>query len=420
MKNLDAECSKDYIETIHKESKGYITKAKIENNRYSQWHYFLKKLEMQDFRGENVYISMNTFYKPQRRIENIKEINALYIDLDIYNLGIMAIQGVMWLEDEFFRNKLPQPTYIISSGRGLYLIWKIEPVPSMALPLWKAIEEFFYRELKELGADRKCLDVTRILRVPGSINSKSNSEVEIIENYGCEYTLREIKEEYMPELKPKEEKKGRPLKVVSIYRERSLYLARINDLVKLCELRRYDLRGTREYVLFLYRYYACYFTEDAEKALEDIIELNDRFIYPLKKREVVSATKSAEVAYNKSKKYKYKNETLIEILGITEEEQKELQTIISNKEYKRRKGVRNKKQYKKTKKVVLKTAKQKYKEKLKEMGKTTEKVKITNRQKKVLALTEQGLKRQDICNTINISIETYKRDRKQLREKGFL
>lgn len=44
--------------------------------------------------------------------------------------------------------------------------------------------------------------------------------------------------------------------------ERSLYQGRILDLVKLCELRNYDVKGHREIILFLYRYYLCYFYED--------------------------------------------------------------------------------------------------------------------------------------------------------------
>ena len=59
--------------------------------------------------------------------------------------------------------------------------------------------------------------------------------------------------------------KGRPKKTVYIHRERSLYQARLNDLITICELREYDLRGHRELILFLYRYYY-YFTEDTEKA----------------------------------------------------------------------------------------------------------------------------------------------------------
>ncbi|MGM8239997.1 DNA-binding response regulator, partial (plasmid) [Clostridium perfringens] len=81
------------------------------------------------------------------------------------------------------------------------------------------------------------------------------------------------------------------------------------------------------------RYYLCSFTEDIEKALNDALELNSMFRQALSEREVIRATRSAETCYlDKNKQYKYKNETLIELLEITEE-------------YKRRKRIRNKNSY---------------------------------------------------------------------------
>ena len=70
----------------------------------------------------------------------------------------------------------------------------------MALPLWRAVEEYFYKELKKFGVDRQALDATRILRVSGSINSKINTEVKIIDKYDCVYELRKMQNGYMLEL----------------------------------------------------------------------------------------------------------------------------------------------------------------------------------------------------------------------------
>ena len=172
----------------------------------------------------------------------------------------------MDLEKNYFNQSIPIPNYVIDSGRGMYLIWIINAVPSKALPLWKAVQEYLYNQLKYFGADRQALDATRILRVPGSINSKPKTVVNILDEYEYVYDLREIQNGFLPELKPYEKKKGRPSKINYIYRERSLYYGRIQDIIKLCELREYDLKGHRELILFLYRYYLCSFTEDIEKA----------------------------------------------------------------------------------------------------------------------------------------------------------
>ena len=334
----------NYIYNIHSRSKGWITRSVIDKKGYSQWHYKYAELKDLDMRDENIYITLNTFYKPCRRLENIKELNTLFIDLDYYKTGKTRNQVLMDLEKNYFNQSIPIPNYVIDSGRGMYLIWIINAVPSKALPLWKAVQEYLYNQLKCFGADRQALDATRILRVPGSINSKSKTVVNILDEYEYVYDLREIQNEFLPELKPYEKKKGRPSKINYIYRERSLYYGRIQDIIKLCELREYDLKGHRELILFLYRYYLCSFTEDIQKALEDVLELNSMFKQALSEREVIRATRSAERCYlDKNKQYKYKNETLIELLEITEEEQKYMTIIISKKEYKRRENIRGKK-----------------------------------------------------------------------------
>ena len=406
---------KNYIDNIHSRSKGWITRSVIDKKGYSQWHYKYAELKDLDMRDENIYITLNTFYKPCRRLENIKELNTLFIDLDYYKTGKTKDQVLMDLEKNYFNQSIPIPNYVIDSGRGMYLIWIINAVPSKALPLWKAVQEYLYNQLKYFGADRQALDATRILRVPGSINSKSKTVVNILDEYEYIYDLREIQNGFLPELKPYEKKKGRPSKINYIYRERSLYYGRIQDIIKLCELREYDLKGHRELILFLYRYYLCSFTEDIEKALSDVLELNSMFRQALSEREVIRATRSAERCYlDKNKQYKYKNETLIELLEITEEEQKYMIIIISKEEYKRRKRIRNKNSYdgEKAKKI--------YQEKLKSQGKLNEKEKISQRREKIKDLLDEGLKQKDICLLLNISKPTYVRDRNFLKEQGLI
>jgi len=405
----------NYIDNVHSNSNGWITRSVIDKKGYSQWHYKYAELKDLDMSGENIYITLNTFYKPCRRLENIKELNTLFIDLDYYKTGKTKDQVLMDLEKNYFNQSIPIPNYVIDSGRGMYLIWLIKSVPSQALPLWKAVQDYLYKQLKCFGADRQALDATRILRVPGSINSKSKTVVNILDEYEYVYDLREIQNGFLPELKPYEKKKGRPSKINYIYRERSLYYGRIQDIIKLCELREYDLKGHRELILFLYRYYLCSFTEDIEKALNDALELNSMFRKALSKREVIRATRSAERCYlDKNKQYKYKNETLIELLEITEEEQRDMTIIISKEEYKRRKRIRNKNSYdgEKAKKI--------YQEKLKSQGKLSEKEKISQRREKILDLLDKGHTQKEIYTLMKISKRTCINDVNFLREQGLI
>mgnify|MGYP001601924705 CR=1 FL=1 len=396
-----------YIDNLHSNSKGWITRSVIDEKGYRQWHYKYAELKDLDMSGENIYITPNTFYKPCRRLENIKELNTLFIDLDYYKTGKTRIQVLMNLEKNYFNQSIPIPNYVIDSGRGMYLIWLINAVPSQALPLWKAIQDYLYKQLKDFGADRQALDATRILRVPGSINSKSKTVVDIIDEYDYIYDLREIQKEFLPDLSEiKKKKRGRPKKIIFVHRERSLYYARIQDIIKLCELREYDLKGHREIILFLYRYYLCSFTEDTQKALDDVLGLNNMFKQPLIEKEVVRATKSAEKCYlDKIKQYKYKNDTLINLLEITEYEQTHMITIISKNEYKRRENIRGKKNYQ---------------EQLKAQGKLTEKEKISQRREKIKNLLREGFTQKEIYTLMNISKRTCINDVKFLKEQGLI
>lgn len=395
----------DYLNLLHGDSKGWITKSEIANG-YNQWHYRYSELVKQDFKKENIYTSMNTFYNTYRRIECIKELKAHFVDLDIYKTKFTQEQILMNLEENYFNISIPRPNFIIDSGRGLYLIWLINAVPNKALPLWKAIEEYLYNQLKDFGADRQALDPARILRVPGSINSKSNTKVEILDKYEYVYDIREIQKEYLPELEEKAKRRGRPRKTVFIYRERSLYYARIQDLIKLCELRDYNLKGQRELILFLYRYYLNYFLNDTQKALDDVLDLNREFIQPLPEKEVIRATRSAETVYlNKDKEYKYKNTTLIDLLEITEHEQMFMSTIISSKEAKRRNNEYNK---------------NKYKEKLKSEGKLTRKEELEQTRQKIRSLKGKGFKNKEICLELDMAVSTLERHITHLKRNGLL
>lgn len=104
--------------------------------------------------------------------------------------------------------------------------------------------------------------------------------------------------------------------MVSLFNEYSLYYSRIVDISKICELRKYDVEGHREVILFLYRYFSACFTEDTDEALKRDLELNAMFIKPLPVNEVIRDTNAATKAYE-NRLYKYTNAKLIQILDIT-------------------------------------------------------------------------------------------------------
>lgn len=342
----------------HSDADGYITLAKKKNGRFYQYHYRPEQLaeHLSEYMGEDIYYSQNTFYKPQRRIENIRQLRSLYIDVDCQNLGYDPEWVAGKLELEQFRQTIPEPNMIIFSGRGLVLIWLIEPVPYKALPLWNAVQNYLLSQLNDVGADSKCVDASRVFRLAGTTNSKSGNVVHVEYRHNYRYALRDIQYDYLPELTPqpkdKKKKPGRKKKIVRLFNIYSLYHARILDITKLIELRDYDVKGNRETICFLYRYWMCCFCNDTEEAYRQTKELNDTFKNPLPERELKRATRSAEKAYNaKNDKaaneaaiksgypgagYNISNAKLIKWLDITQDEMVHMLTIINPKEKRRR------------------------------------------------------------------------------------
>lgn len=345
----------------HNDSDGWITVArKTESGKFQQRHYKPEELaeNLTNWLGEDVYFSQNTFYKPQRQIQNLRQLKSLYVDLDFYLFNFDPSWVLGKLEHEFFGQAVPDPNIIIFSGQGIVLIWLLDPVPYKALPLWQAVQDYFLNQLKELGGDSKASDAARVFRLAGSINSKNGADVHAQYRHDYRYELRQLQQDYLPELEEKKEKtKGRKNKVVRVYAVRSLHYARILDLAKLVELRNYDVYGHRELICFLYRYWLCCFLDDPDEALSSTLEFNAQFKNPLRKREIVKATKSAEKAWQaRSDKqaneeaikrgypgagYNIKNTKLIDWLDITEEEQRHLKTIIDGSEKRRRKTIAN-------------------------------------------------------------------------------
>lgn len=350
----------------HDGADGFITLAKKENGKFIQRHYRPEQLaeQLTNYMGEDIYYSQNTFYKPQRRIENIRQLRNLYIDLDCYLFNYDPDFVVRKLELEYFKQSIPEPNLIIFSGRGVVLVWLIEPVPYKALPLWNAVQQYFLEQLKDVGGDPKAADAARVFRVAGSTNSKNGAEVHVEYRHDYRYALRDIQYDYLPELtpKPKTERKkpGRRKKVVQLFNIYSLNHARILDITKLVELRNYQVTGYREVICFLYRYWMCCFCNDTEEAYRQTLELNNTFTYPLPERELKSATRSAEKAYEaRSNKeaneraikrgypgagYNISNAKLIRWLDITQEEMEHMKTIFNPAEKRRRDRIRKDKE----------------------------------------------------------------------------
>lgn len=410
MKNY---CSHLYDDTtdgyvqIVKLNDGKIVKIKNTNLNY------IKEIT-QEFNGqENVYITPNTIYVPFRRVENIRQFRALFLDFDnigedkhyvSYNIFELAAQDV-----------IPMPTMIVDSGRGLHVYWRIKNAPYGALYSWQEIEDMLYHRLKHLGADRQATDATRLLRLPNTINSKSNSECNVLWiDDKTEYSMYDLKDKYIKVKKKPKTSTKTTNKVIAnaFFNSYSLHMDRATDLITLCELRKYKLEGHRNMLLHCYAYWIGIYVRSKEELADSVNNLNNKFKPPLKQTEVNAILRCVPKAIDKFIAYEqgirngedkrvskgmkdkagywYKNETLIERLGITVEEQRHLKTIIGTRvKYDRKNEKRNK-------------------ARRNENGLTPRQQQKQDLINKVKELKEQGLKQTEVANQLQKSLRTIK------------
>lgn len=115
------------------------------------------------------YLTINEFFR-WRLVSLLRSLRAFYVDID----KNVSQQDVF---EALSAAKMPQPSFIVFSGRGLHCYWIHDPMPAKTLPTWQQAQNALIEALKPIGADPAARDCTRVLRICGSINSKTNTEV---------------------------------------------------------------------------------------------------------------------------------------------------------------------------------------------------------------------------------------------------
>ena len=147
------------------------------------------RLEQMDFvlrncaKDTDTYISQALFSKPNRRALNVAFITHAYVDLDIYKLAEPPAVGQEGMMIRLFcRDEgIPEPSAIISSGRGIYLKWFYRsPVPRAGAGRAVAINRALVKRFEAWGADPCAVDVSRVLRLVGSVNTKNGETVRLL------------------------------------------------------------------------------------------------------------------------------------------------------------------------------------------------------------------------------------------------
>lgn len=397
----------------------------------------------------NNYISMAVFKDKDRKARNVKEMVWLFIDIDCPLKSLTLEESQELATAILEREDLPEPTLIEFSGHGLQLFYKLKNATD--IPLWsiyqESIIEKFKRVLDEIqkhtltelsnlielsGMHVDALkDPSRVMRVPDTANVKNkNNIVHSREIYKSDkvYTLEDLHMykvfEEMPTCTPynvlnepeskviKEiKRKAIGCKTKGVNYELRYYLEtviakRIEDLETLIQIRNRNgiTDGYRNELVFIYAVTLCNLGYSKQDAKEELKALNKLFkkrlsmnelknclnsCYDEKVRELKDKTKILERVY-----YRFKTKNIVEKLGITEEEQKELTILISVKEKNRRNWEKNGKKYNTKRRKEYEQAtllKRESKEK---------------RNKEILELSKQGLTQREIATKYGIAQAT--------------
>ncbi len=131
----------------------------------------------------DTYMSQAFFSKPCRRALHVAWLTHAYVDLDLYKLPVPPNPGDAGILLRLFcRDEgIPEPSMIVSSGRGLYLKWMwSSPLPRAAAGRAVAVNKALVRRFEQWGADPAAVDVSRILRVIGTTNTRNGGVTRIL------------------------------------------------------------------------------------------------------------------------------------------------------------------------------------------------------------------------------------------------
>jgi len=369
VKQIELEQMKYHLNAIYKElsdnNRIFVTYKNIHDPLVMHsWSFMLKDLN-EDLvkrllvlgRNHDVYFTQNSFYGIKRLSSQCSGSNCFILDLDYYNEPELSQKTPEEMQEHLISvgafEKI-EPSYIISSGRGLSLVFLTDRLlvqNSNILFLRRQIVDNILKHFKPYGADFSGSDLARVNRVPGIINTKSGNKAYILDFDPTKNPKRYTLSELMDKLVPKKEKKEKvqaikPIKAREdkkrlspglkvVFTKRTLGYQRAMDLQRIALKRRVISEGYRNVFYHLYALFLAQSGKNIE-AIEQVLTYhNNNQKNSLSTSEISNITHQA---YKNKGKYNYGNDRIIELLEIDKEDMKDLKTIISQKEKNRRKN----------------------------------------------------------------------------------
>lgn len=303
--------------------------------------------------GMSMYMSVADYIRMKRESGNLYGVSSIILDLDTYNTAYEYDT-----DDEVWKAMQPvidrigvEPNMYVNSGHGRYLVFSFNNV-NLSIPemqkLYKETVKKLIFQFKEFGADAKCSDITRVFRIPGNINPKTGEKAYIAEHFEHRITLSELasavgicRGKNAAEKKEKNRHRNFQMFYKPIARSRytKVNIQRDEDFNVLLEMRNYDMEGCRNIFFHLMSVNCFYLGMSEQETVAYLDDINSRLAAPYDGLDaVIRYAKSNYETYEDDydSAVKYKNRTIVELLDITEEEQRFMKQLIGQEEADRR------------------------------------------------------------------------------------
>jgi len=331
--------------------------------------------------NDDIWITQNEFFRPNRRLVNLGRITLCFADLDYYKLSQFwhSPQAVaVGVLTHCANTGIPKPNLIIDSGRGLQIKWLIDTLPAAALPRWNTVQRAIGVAFKRFGSDARAQDASRVLRLVGTYNTRSRSRVRVIyADTQTPYSFDMLADALLPfsrqELSEIRAQRAEKKQVQADEKERrsdneaqtpsglrplsiqQLWWDRLSDIRALKHLRVWDAVpvGYRDTFLWLAATALSWVLPPA-RVRQELAELGREFAGTMPESERIqflsaTLTRAEQAAQGMTieldgcridPRYRFSNAKLIELLQVSPDEQRQLKTIISDEEAKQRHAAR--------------------------------------------------------------------------------
>ena len=131
----------------------------------------------------DTYMSQGRF-SGRRLVARLVTISSLWVDLDFYKMpsfvGASAQDVLAAVLARCDAERIPEPSYVISTGRGLCAVWLHEPVVRHVEPRWRAAVVGLADRFADLGMDRAPRHPAAVFRLVGSRHTGADCDVRCI------------------------------------------------------------------------------------------------------------------------------------------------------------------------------------------------------------------------------------------------